>query len=113
MGNEQHIDVGDGVQYHVIGSAHVDDKSTAHMGTIKAEQLKFHEAPNGGFATISFSKNGMVVKHMDGNGKLLYTAPSIPPRGSAPPPTPTPSPVPSGSWECKTNKSGKIGTDTN
>jgi tartrate-resistant acid phosphatase type 5 len=34
--NEQHIDVGDGTQYHIIGSAHLADKSTAHKSTIKS-----------------------------------------------------------------------------
>lgn len=107
--NEQHIDVGDGIQYHVIGSAHLADGSTAHSGTIESGQLKFHATPNGGFASISANKNGMVVKHFDGSGKLLYTAPTIQPRGSAP--VPTPSPVPE--WECRSNYVGKVGTDTN
>jgi len=117
--NEQHIDVSDGTQYHIIGSAHSADKSTAHKSTIKSEQLKFHGTPNGGFATVSVSKAGMVIKHLDGSGKVLYTAPAIPPRGSAPPPAPTPAPTPvpaptpDGAWECQSNKVGKVGKDTN
>lgn len=103
--NEQHIDVGDGVQYHIIGSAHNHDTSTAHKNTIKSDQLKFHGTPDGGFATVSVSKAGMVITHLDGDGKVLYTAPAIPPRGSVPTPTPTPTPTPpapaptpSGDW---------------
>jgi len=113
--NEQHIDVGDGVQYHVIGSAHNHDASTAHKNTIQSDQLKFHGTPDGGFSAISVSKSGMVVKHMDGNGKLLYTAPAILPRGSTPTPVPTPAPVPTppGDWDCRSNHVGKVGTDTN
>merc|ERR1712000_652656 len=55
--SEQHIDKGDGVQYHV------------NKGT-------------GGYATVSVNKKGMVIKHYDGDGTLAYTAPAIPPRGS-------------------------------
>merc|ERR1719321_2634574 len=40
--SEQHIDVGDGVQYHVIGSAHKGDSSTSHMSSVSKSQLKFH-----------------------------------------------------------------------
>jgi hypothetical protein len=74
--------------------------------------LKFHGTPNGGFATVSISKAGMVVTHLDGAGKVLYTAPAIPPRGSAPAPAPTPTP-PSGTWECHSKKVSKVGKDTN
>lgn len=116
--NEQHIDVGDGVQYHVIGSAHKGDSSTAHKGTISSKQLKFHSASKGGFATVSVSKAGMIIKHLDASGNVLYTAPSIPPRGSVPAPTPAPAPAPSptpspAAWECHKNKVAKLGTDTN
>jgi len=85
--NEQHIDVGDGTQYHVIGSAHSADKSTAHASTVKSEYVKFHGTPKGGFATVSISKAGMVVKHLDQTGEVIYTAPAIAPRGSAPTPS--------------------------
>jgi len=111
--NEQFIDVGDGIQYHVIGSAHVADSSTAHASTISSDQLKFHGTPDGGFAGVTVSKVGMVVKHFDGAGKLLFTAPAIAPRGSTPTPTPapTPAPTPTGSWECQSNKLAKVGND--
>lgn len=80
--NEQHIDVGDGVQYHVIGSAHDKDSSMKHEKTITKDQLKFHSVPDGGFATVEVTKKGMVLTHLDGSGKVLYTAPAILPRSA-------------------------------
>jgi len=56
--NEQHIDVGDVVQYHVIGSLHKADSSMAHAGTIADDQLKYHSVPNGGFSTVEVTKKG-------------------------------------------------------
>jgi tartrate-resistant acid phosphatase type 5 len=114
--NEQHIDVGDGVQYHVIGSAHGKDSSTAHAGTIKKDQLKFHSVPDGGFATVQVTKKGMVITHLDGSGKVLYTAPAIAPRSSPSPSPPSPSPpsppAPSPkTWECHEKHSVSVGTD--
>lgn len=113
--NQQYIDVGDGIQYHVVGSAHLGDSSTKHMNTISSDQLKFHAHDGGGFSTVSVNKQGMTIKHLDASGKVVYTAPTIAPRGSTPTPSPTPSPAPSptpaGSWECKKNKQGNIGTD--
>jgi tartrate-resistant acid phosphatase type 5 len=116
--NQQFIDVGDGIQYHVIGSAHLGDSSTSHMSTISKDQLKFHAHDGGGFSTISVNKQGMVIKHLDASGNVVYTAPTILPRGSSPtpaptPPTPVPSPTPAGDWECQSNKKAVIGTDQN
>merc|ERR1712048_109777 len=60
---------------------------------------------------------GMVVKHFDGEGKLLFTAPTIAPRGSTPTPvptptpTPSPAPTPSDSWECHSKKLAIVGKD--
>jgi len=52
------------------------------------------------FLFFSVSKAGMVVKHYDGYGTLLYTAAPIPPRGAPPappaPPVPTTTPLPAG-----------------
>jgi tartrate-resistant acid phosphatase type 5 len=119
--NQQHIDVGDGVQYHVIGSAHGGDSSTAHMSTISKDQLKFHEPTHGGFSTFSVSKQGLVIKHLDASGKVLYTAPTIPPRGSAPVPSPSPVPTPSPAptpspspmgWDCRSNMKSGLGSDS-
>jgi len=79
--NVQHIDVGDRVQYHVIGTAHgFSSNSMKNVGTVTKQQLKFHEWPDGGFATVEVSKKGMVITHLDGSGKMLYTAPAILPR---------------------------------
>jgi hypothetical protein len=77
----QHIDVGDGVQYHTIGSAHENNPSQAHVNTVTKSQLKFHTGSgDGGFASVEIKEDGMVVVHRDGDGKVLYTAPAIPPR---------------------------------
>lgn len=75
------IDIGDGVQYHTIGSAHLNDPSTGHKSTVSSEQLKFHTGKgDGGFSSVAMSKDGMTVKHYDGDGKLLFTAPNVAPR---------------------------------
>ena len=77
----EHIDMGEGVQFHTIGSAHVNDPSTAHKSTVSTTQLKFHTgAGDGGFASVAVSKDGLVITHRDGDGTVLYTAPAIPPR---------------------------------
>ena len=78
----EHIDVGDGVQFHTVGSAHVNDPSTAHASTIKPDQLKFHVGTkaNGGFASVDVTDQGLTIVHHDGDGNILYTAPAIPPR---------------------------------
>ena len=77
----QHIDTGVGVQFHTIGSAHENDPSTAHASTVQQSQLKFHTGSGkGGFASVEVSNEGLVVTHRDGDGKVLYTAPSISPR---------------------------------
>jgi len=79
----QHIDVGDGIQYHVIGSAHGGTSDTSHSKTIKSSQLKFHSSHGGGFAAISASKDGLFVKHVDKYGDVQYTAPAIKRRSNA------------------------------
>ena len=79
----QLIDVGDGVQYHTIGSAHYNDPSTAHASTVSSDQVKFHVGSQhvlGGFASVSVDSTGMTVVHRDGDGNVLYTAPTIAPR---------------------------------
>lgn len=113
---EQHIDMGDGVQYHVIGAANLKG-SFDHISKYSNAQIKFKALTTGGYAVVSANKSGMTIKHYDGDGKLKYTAPAIAPRGSvptpSPSPSPTPSPTPTASWDCKTNKKGNMGTDTN
>jgi phosphodiesterase/alkaline phosphatase D-like protein len=77
----QFIDVGDGVQYHTIGSAHENNPDTSHKGSIPAGSLKFHTGKgDGGFSAVKVDSNGMAIEHRDGDGTLLYTAPAIPPR---------------------------------
>lgn len=111
---EQHIDTGDGVQYHVIGSANLKG-SWDHIDKYPKDQIKFHELTVGGYAVISASKSGLIIKHYDGDAKLLYTAPAIAPRGATPSPSPSPSPAPppASSWDCKTNTKAVIGKDHN
>lgn len=78
---QEYIDVGDGIQYHVIGSAHIGDSSTAHRHTLEDGQLKFHnEGKEGGFASVSVSQDGLQVTHYDGFGHAIYTAPTQVPR---------------------------------
>jgi len=77
----EHIDVGDGVQYHGIGSAAYHVKSEAHKSTLKSGQLKYHDGDNGGgFASMLVSKSEILVTHHDDDGKRLYNA-TISPRG--------------------------------
>jgi len=111
--SEQHIDKGDGVQYHVIGNANFHS-GFDHTSTVSSSQLKYHDNQgSGGYATFSVNKDGMVIKHYDGDGTLAYTAPSIPPRGSLPP-SPPPTPHPTSAYDCRTDKKAdNIGTDTN
>ena len=81
--SEQHIDKGDGVQYHVIGSANFHS-GWDHISSVSSSQLKYHDNKGtGGYATVSVNKKGMVIKHYVGDGTLAYTAPAIPPRGSS------------------------------
>ena len=77
----EHIDIGDGVQYHTIGSAHENNDDTSHKDTIPSKALKFHTGVGkGGFASAKVDASGMTIYHRDGDGKLLYTAPAILPR---------------------------------
>ena len=78
----QFIDVNDGVQYHTIGSAHLNDPSTAHEKTLERSEIKFHTGSGkGGFATVEMTGKGMVVVHRDGDGNVLYTSPAVAARG--------------------------------
>jgi len=88
---EEHIDVGTGVQYHVVGAANQNQGSKKHIDSVPKAELKFldigtgiiaHEF-EGGFAAVHVDSSGMVVKHYrsDSDGyDLKYTAPAIPKR---------------------------------
>ena len=77
---QEHIEV-DGISYHTIGSAHENDPSTAHKDKIPEGSLKFHTGSGkGGFGVVSIDSTGLVVQHMTGDGKVLYTAPPLTPR---------------------------------
>jgi len=71
----EHIDVGDGVQYHGIGSAAYHVKSEAHKSTLKPGQLKYHDGnAGGGFASLVVSKSSILITHHDEDGRHLYNA---------------------------------------
>jgi len=71
----EHIDVGDGVQYHGIGSAAYHVNKEDHKDTLKPGQLKYHDGnEGGGFASFVVSKAMMLVTHHDDDGKRLYNA---------------------------------------
>jgi len=91
---EQHIDMGDGVQYHVIGSA-AKQGDWDNLKLYSDDQMKFKAITFGGFGAVSVSKKGMQVRHYDGSGKLLYSAPMICPRGGSSECTSEPVPQPS------------------
>lgn len=80
--SEQYIDVGDGIQYHVIGAAHKGDTSTKHKSTIDSSQLKYHDTTGGAFASVTVNKQGMTIQHLSPSGEVQYTSPTILPRGS-------------------------------
>lgn len=106
----EHINEGKGVDYHVIGSAHGWDTSTAHASAIPKNSLKFHPKNGiGGFALVSANKTALLVTHMSAAGDALYVAPARAPRGPptpAPPTPPTPAPAPA-SWDCHTGHNFK------
>ena len=74
-----------GIDYHTIGSAHLNDPSTAHKDSIPKDSLVFHATGAvGGFGTLDFDSEGnLVVTHYDGDGTKLYSAPGRAPRHSS------------------------------
>lgn len=80
----QHIKE-NGVDYHTIGSAHLNDPSTSHKSAIPKDSLQFHaEGATGGFGQVWINDDGdLVVTHYDGDGKVLYQAPPRSPRSNA------------------------------
>ena len=79
----EHIDEGTGVDYHVIGSAHLWSTSTAHKDKVPKGSLKFHPDKSvGGFASVSVNKTALVVTHFNAAGGALYVAPARAPRGA-------------------------------
>jgi len=90
---EEHIDEGKGVQYHVIGAANQNQGSHKNKDKVPASQVKFLDTGSlpiisevqGGFASLSFTDDGMVVKHFRTSPtgyKLMYTADPVLPRRS-------------------------------
>ena len=83
-----YIDVGDGIQYHVVGSAHLGESGMQNMDTLKPGQLKFVNADGGGYAAVEINKIGMTISHYSGAGELLFSAPTMQPRGNLGPSNP-------------------------
>lgn len=81
---QQYIDDGKGVQYHTIGSAHLNDGSQVHIDTIPEGSLKFHvgdeDGQTGGFGRITIDEDGLTIRHYAGNGTVIFTAPTLKPR---------------------------------
>ena len=91
----------------------MNDPSQAHKSTLKDGQLVWHTGQGkGGFASVSVTEGGLTVTHRDGDGNVLYVAPTAKPRGKGPyppPPPPPPPPVPPPSppgmkWDCHTGQ---------
>lgn len=82
---EQHLqERTGGVDYHTVGSAAINDASTAHAADVPPGSLKFHSPGTlGGFASVTVTKYGLTLTHHDGNGEVLYAAPAHAPRDAA------------------------------
>jgi hypothetical protein len=86
----EHIDVGSGVQYHIVGAGNGFRDSHRHRGSLPRGSLRWHHEdelmglPNffrGAFAQVVIDPSrGLVVQHVDSDGTVLYTADPIPPR---------------------------------
>ena len=87
--NQEGQAVRDGVDYHTVGSAAINDPSEAHKdvevgGVSQTKSLKFHSpGKQGGFATVTVTRQGLSLTHYDGDGSVLYTAPPHRPRDAA------------------------------
>ena len=108
--------VDNGVDHHGMGASHSNDPSTAHEKKVPKGSLKFHaKGKSGGFGSFTVNATSFIARHHEGNGQLLYTAPTRSPRSLTPtpapppgpptptptPPSPAPTPSPSGmTWSC-------------
>ena len=53
----------------------------AHKAAVPSGSLKWHtEGTSGGFASFEVSATGLTVRHHQGDGTLVFTAPAHPPR---------------------------------
>jgi hypothetical protein len=85
--------VQNGVDYHGMGASHENDPSTAHKNSVPPGSLQFHaEGKSGGFGSFTVNATSFVARHHEGDGTLLYTAPTRAPRSHTPPPPPPPPP---------------------
>ena len=76
---QEHIEVNN-IAYHTMGSAHVNDPSTAHKSAIPDGSLKFHVGTSdgkGGFGIISIDGEGLHAQHVTASGKVIYSAPVV------------------------------------
>ena len=101
--------VDNGIDHHGMGASHENNPSTAHKKAVPAGLLKYHsEGKSGGFGSFTVNSTAFVARQHDGDGTLLYTAPTRSPRNltpTPPPPSPAPPapptpPAPGQSWEC-------------
>lgn len=96
------------IDYHGMGSAHENDRSTSHANKVPKDSLKFHTpGKSGGFGSFTVNASSFVARHHEGDGTLLYTHPTRGPRSKVPspsPPAPPPAPAPAGrTWDCHDN----------
>ncbi len=78
-----YINVGDGIQYHTVGSAHKNNSSIKYLKTIPNKKnliWKIKKGVKGGFAAVRVKNNKLQLTHHAGDGTILYTAPKIYPR---------------------------------
>lgn len=85
--------VQNGVDYHGMGASHSNDPSTAHKSAVPTGSLQFHaEGKSGGFGSFTVNATSFIARHHEGDGTLLYTAPTRAPRSQTPTPPPPPTP---------------------
>jgi len=78
-----YINVGDGIQYHTVGSAHENESSTKYLKTLPNKKnliWNVKKDVKGGFASVKVKNNTLQLTHHAGDGTVLYTAPEIYPR---------------------------------
>lgn len=96
----EHINDGKGVDYHGVGASHSLCVATDHEKAIPDGSLKWHynkfafdqdhgvgsaarlgdDDTHGAFATVAADSKGLTITHVSGEGKVLYTAPTLAPR---------------------------------
>lgn len=84
-----------GIDYHGMGASHINNPSTGHKDKVPKGSLKFHvEGKSGGFGSFTVNATSFIARQHEGDGTLLYTAPTRGPRSQTPTPPPPPGPTP-------------------